>query len=76
MRWNDLLDSDLTAWNPPHHVTAFATVSFLMRDPVRFAKFTVLIRHGETAQEALPKIYGRSLEQLEALCGKWILSDG
>ncbi len=76
VRWNDLLDSDLVAWNPPHHVTAFATVSFLMQDPVRFAKFTVLIRDGVSAQEALPKIYGRPLDQLEALCGKWILSSG
>ncbi|MEX2187568.1 MAG: hypothetical protein WD875_12270 [Pirellulales bacterium] len=74
VRWKDLFDSDLVAWNPPHHVTAFATVSFLMQDPVRFAKFTVLIANGQSAQEALPKIYGHSLDQLEALCGKWILS--
>jgi hypothetical protein len=47
-----------------------------MKDPVRFAKFTVLIGRGVSAQEALPKIYGRPLEQLEAMCGKWILTSG
>lgn len=76
VRWKDLFDSDLVAWTPPHHVTAFATVSFLMRDPVRFAKFNVLIRNGVLAQEALPKIYGLPLDRLEMLCGKWILQGG
>lgn len=74
IRWRELFDSDLVAWTPAHHVTAFATVSFLMRtDAVRFAKFNILIREGATADEALEKIYGRPIDQLEAMCGKWIL---
>ncbi|RIK75555.1 MAG: hypothetical protein DCC68_20990 [Planctomycetota bacterium] len=73
VRWRDLFDSDLQAWNPPHHVTAFATVTFLMRsDPVRFAKMNVLIRGGATAQEAIEKIYGRPIDQMEALFQKWV----
>lgn len=73
VRWRDLFDSDLQAWNPPHHLTAFATVAFLMRtDPVRFAKVNVLIRDGASAQEAIEKIYGKPIDQMEGLFQKWV----
>lgn len=75
--WKDIATLALADWNPKHHVAAFAMVSFLMKtDPVKFAKVGVLIKGGTEPSEAIEKMYGKPIDQLEAACNKWILTTG
>jgi hypothetical protein len=66
--WDDMMDVQVRDWRPQHHLTAFSSVTFLMRtDPRRFTRYVVAVGKGQDQRAALEQIYGRSLKEIEAL---------
>jgi hypothetical protein len=69
--WESLFASDLRDWSPAQHVGAFTVTTFLMQDPVKFAKMAFLVQNGSSPTAAVEKMYGKTIDELQQLCGRW-----
>jgi hypothetical protein len=71
--WREMVKIPLEAWSPAEHLSAFAYVAHLFRtDPRKFCLMCLAIREGQSEVQAIESVYGKSLEDLQKGCYKWL----
>jgi hypothetical protein len=72
-KWDELVRMPLQAWGSETHLSAFTYVAYLFStDPRKFCLACLAIKEGQSDVQAIESVYGKSLEELQAACYKWL----
>jgi hypothetical protein len=71
--WDQIFPLDLIGLKALDYLTCYSMVCFLAKDPERFTKFVVEVRGGVPPPQALERVYGKSIKDLQAMWAQWTL---
>jgi hypothetical protein len=71
--WDQIFPLDLIGLKALDYLTCYSMVCFLSKDPERFTKFVVEVRGGVPPPQALERVYGKSIKDLQAMWAQWAL---
>ena len=72
--WDHIFPIDMIGLKPLDYLTCYSMVSFLIKtDGPRFARFVLAIREDIPSAQALEKVYGHSINDLQLLWAKWAM---